>query len=156
MIQIDYFIKKEISRLAANAAKRAHCYRSINDIKTVLFICDSIDWNEARGCIDSLKSMGKTVHTAVFSPSSKDVPTWISNYLLLRGDKDVNIWGYPDKSIKQQFIALHADMIINLSNENNLAMHYLYLQHPSTCKVGIKHSDMSAHDVAIVPDVDNG
>ncbi|MDR2680053.1 MAG: hypothetical protein LBC47_04500 [Tannerella sp.] len=154
MILTDYFLKKELQRLVLKASGRPHRYRCLNDVKTILFICDAKDWDTGRHCVEKLKSMNKTVNTAIYAPTAKDVPTWYSNYLLLRADKDVNIWGFPDKTIQKQFNCLPADLILDLSGEPSPAMYYLVLQHPSTFKAGIKRSENSRYDFSIIPPAD--
>jgi len=151
MILTDYFLKRELRKLISKSSRRPHQYRSMNDIKNVLFVCNSEDWEIGRTCIDRLKTIHKTVNTAIYSPTIKDVPTWYSNYLLLRGDKDVNLWGFPDKSLQQQFNSLSADIIMDFTGEKSMAMYYLILQHPSLFKVGCKQSENSAYDLSIVP-----
>jgi hypothetical protein len=151
MVLTNYFLKKEIQKLMRKASDRPHQYRSMNDIKKILFICDSKDWNIARVCIEKLRSMNKTVNTAIFAPTKKDVPTWYSNYLLLRADKDVNLWGFPEKSIQKQFYHLPADLVLDFTKERSSAMFYMFLKHPSTFKAGIKHSEDSVYDFSIIP-----
>ncbi|MDR2915782.1 MAG: hypothetical protein LBV74_13260 [Tannerella sp.] len=99
--------------------------------------------------------MNKTVNTAIFAPTEKDVPTWYSNYLLLRADKNVNLWGFPEKSIQKQFYHLPADLVIDFTGEGSSAMFYMFLQHPSTFKAGIKHSEDSVYDFCIIPPKEN-
>jgi len=154
MILTNYFLKKEIKKLTVKASDRPHQYRSIDDVKHILFICDAIDWDIGRHCVEKLKSMNKIVSTAIYSPTEKEVPTWYSNYLLLRADKDVDIWGFPDKSIQKQFLHLPADLLLDFSGERSSAMFYLFLQHPSTFKAGIKRSDSSVYDFSIIPPED--
>ncbi|MDR1115187.1 MAG: hypothetical protein LBL33_03385 [Tannerella sp.] len=151
MILTNYFLKKELQKLILKASGRPHLYRSLNDVKHILFICDAKDWDRGRHCIEKLRSMNKTVNTAIYAPTAKDVPTWYSNYLLLRADKDVNIWGFPDRVIQKQFNCLPADLILDFSGEQSLAMYYMLLQHPSTFKAGIKHSENSRYDFSIIP-----
>ena len=154
MILTNYFLKKKIQKLSNNASGRPHQYRSIDDVKNVLFICNAKDWDAGRNCVEQLKSMNKTVSTAIYAPTEKDAPTWYSSYLLLRADKDVNIWGFPDKNIQSQFNNLPADLLLDFSGEQSAAMHYLLLQHPSTFKAGIKHSNNSIYDFSIIPPKD--
>ncbi|MDR1814202.1 MAG: hypothetical protein LBR18_05075 [Tannerella sp.] len=151
MVLTDYFIKKETKALIIKSPEREHCYRSMAAIRTALFICDAKDWNEARSCIDKLKALKKTVNTAIFAPTEKDVPTWYSNYVLLRADKDVTLWGFPEKYLQKQFNSIPADVIMDFTGEKSAAMYYLMLQHPSTFKVGIKQSPTSCYDLSIVP-----
>lgn len=151
MVLTNYFLKKEIQKLTRKASGRPHQYRSMDDIKTILFICEAKDWDIARLCIEKLKSMNKTVNTAIYSPSEKEVPTWYSNYLLLRADKDVNFLGFPEKSIQRQFCHLPADLVIDFSGEQSSAMFYMFLQHPATFKAGIKRTENSVYDFSIIP-----
>jgi hypothetical protein len=145
-----------MQKLIHKASDRPHRYCSLNDVKTILFICDAKDWNTARHCVEQLKSMNKTVNTAIYAPTSRDVPTWYSNYLLLRADKDVNLWGFPDKALQRQFNCLPADLILDFTGEQSPAMYYLLLQHPSTFKAGIKRSENSRYDFSIIPPEDKG
>ena len=151
MILTNYFLKKEIRKLTGKASHRPHQYRSIDDVKNILFICNAKDWDAGRHCAEHLKSINKTVNTAIYAPTEKDVPTWYSNYLLLRADKDVNIWGFPDKSIEKQFLHLPADLLLDFSGEQSPAMYYLSQKHPSTFKAGIKRSESSVYDFSIIP-----
>ena len=151
MILTNYFLRKSIKKLTSQASERPHQYRSIDDIKNILFICDAKDWDCGRLCIEQLKSLNKTVHTAIYAPTEKDVPTWYSDYLMLRADKDLNIWGFPDNNIQKQFYSLPADLVLDFSGEQSQAMFYMFLQHPSTFKAGIKRSENSAYDFSIIP-----
>jgi len=154
MVLTNYFLKKEIRKLIRKSSERPHQYRSLDDIHSLLFICNAKDWETARSCIEKLRSMKKTVNTAIYAPTSKDVPTWYSNYLLLRADKDVDVLGFPDKSLQRQFYHLPADLLIDFSGENSTPMYYMFLKHPATFKVGVKNSEDSAYDFSIIPPPD--
>ena len=151
MILTNYFLKKEIRKLTEKASCRPHQYRSLNEVKSILFICDSKDWNTGRHCVEHLKSLNKTVNTAIYAPTEKDVPTWYSKYLLLRADRDVTLLGFPLRSLQTQFNELQADLILDFSGEDSSIMYYLLLQHPSTFKAGIKRSENSVYDFSIIP-----
>ena len=155
MVLTNYFLKKEIQKLICNASERPHQYRSMNDIRHIFFICDSKDWDIIRSCIEKLKVMNKTVHTAIIATSQNDVPTWYSNYLLVRADKDVNLLGFPEKSLQKQFYDVPADLLIDFTSSQSSPLYYMLLKHPSTFKAGIKYSKDSAHDFSIIPPEDN-
>jgi len=155
MILTNYFIKKEIQKLIRKASERPHQYRSLNDINNILIICDSKDWNIIRSCIEKLKLMKKTVNTTIFATSKKDVPTWYSNYLLIRADRDVNLLGYPDHALQKQFYSFPADLLIDFSRVQASSLHYMFLKHPSTFKAGIKHSEDVTYDFSLIPPDDN-
>ena len=154
MVLTNYFLKKEIQKLIRKSSERPHQYRSMDDINNVLFLCDSKDWTIIRSCIEKLRAMNKTVNTAIYAINKKDVPTWYSNYLLLRADRDVNILGFPDSTIQKQFYHLPADLLIDFTSNDSIYMYYMCLKHPSTFKAGIKHSDNKVYDFSIIPPTD--
>ena len=151
MVLTNYFLQKEIQKLIRKSSERPHQYRSMNDIKTILLICNSKDWAVIRGCIEKLKSMNKKVNTAIYAANKKDVPTWYSNYLLLRADRDVDLLGFPEKNLQKQFYQISADLLIDFSSPQAAPLFYMCLKHPSTFKAGIKQSDDSAYDFTIIP-----
>jgi len=154
MVLTNYFLKKEMKKLIRKTSERPHQYRSMDDIKIVLFLCDSKDWDIIRSCIEKLKAMNKTVHTAIYATNKKDVPTWYSNYLLLRADRDVNMWGIPDTTLQKQFYHLPADLLIDFTSNDSIYMYYMCLKHPSTFKAGIKHSEDKVYDFSLIPPSD--
>jgi hypothetical protein len=151
MALTNFFLKRETRRLVQSACTRPHRYCSIKDVKDVLFICNSKDWEQARACIEKLRAMKKNVNIAIYSPTSKDVPTWYAQYTLLKGDADVGFWGFPSHSIQQEFIKLKADLLLDFIGEQAPVMYYLVLQHPALFKVGIKRSENSVYDFALIP-----
>jgi hypothetical protein len=151
MILTNFFIKRKINKLKQKANGRPHQYRSLSDIKTVVFVCNSKDWDICRGCIEKLSSLKKKVYTLIYAPSEKEAPTWYSDYLLLLGDRDVNIWGFPDNRLFSQFNAIQADLLIDFVGRDSLPAQYLMLENPSTFKVGTKKSDDDAYDFSILP-----
>ena len=155
IVLTKYFLKREIQRLIRKSSERPHQYRSMDDIKNILLICDSSDWSVIRGFIEKLKAMQKTVNTAIYALDKKDVPTWYSNYLLLRADRDVNLWGFPEQTLQRQFYHLPADLLIDFSSIHACSLHYMFLKHPSTFKAGIKHSEDVIYDFSIIPPEDS-
>ena len=154
MVLTNYLLKKEIQKLIRKASERPHQFRSLNEIKHILFICDSKDWTIIRGCIEKLKSLNKIVHTAILATSSKDVPTWYSNYMLLRSDRDVDLLGFPESAFQKQFYNLPADLLIDFTSSQSSPLYYMSLKHPSTFKAGIKYSEESVYDFSIIPTED--
>ena len=54
MILTTHFLNKKIRSLAKNATTREHCYRSMDDIRYVLIMCEARDWKAIEPCIDTL------------------------------------------------------------------------------------------------------
>jgi hypothetical protein len=151
MILTTRFLKQKIRRLAKGAAARTHCYRSLDDVKYVLFVCEACDWNEVSRCVNTLKAKGKKVHVCVYIRKQDPSPIWDYAYLVIEADRDINLWGFPNRNIRDQLNDMKVDMLIDLTRPDTLAMRYLMLSHVSDFKVGAKRdSDDDLYDLSIL------
>ena len=151
MTLTKYFLFKKIKSLSKSASIRPHCYRSLSDIKYVLVLCEAKDWKSVSPCIETLKSLGKSINVCVYIKKTDDTPIWDYAYLLVEAEKDVNLWGFPDKNIKNQLNRIKVDMLLDLTSGEIPAMHYLMLQHTASFKVGGKRSsEHNLHDLSII------
>jgi len=146
-----YFLNNKIKAYANNASARPHCYRSLSEIKHILLLCEANSWKSVSPCIDTLKSMGKTIHVCVYIKKNDETPIWDYAYLLIEAEKDINLWGFPANNIKEQLNGLTVDMLLDLTSGEIPAMRYLMLQHPASFKVGSKRpSEDNYHDFTII------
>ena len=151
MILTNYFLFKKINALSKNASVRARCYRSLSDITHILVMCEAKDWKSVYPCIKSLKVMDKSVHVCVYTRKNDDAPIWDYAYLLVDAGKDIDLWGFPDKKIRNQLNGLSVDMLLDLTSGEPLVMRYLMFQHPALFKVGAKRSsEEGLHDLSII------
>ena len=151
MILTKYFLDKKIKALSQSASIRPHCYRSLNDIGYVLVMCEAKHWKFVYPCIQTLNVMGKSVHVCVYTRKSDEAPIWDYAYLLVEAEKDINLWGFPDKNIQNQLNGLSVDMLLDLTSDETPAMRYLMLQQPASFKVGAKRSsEEDLYDLSIV------
>ena len=151
MILTKYFLSKKIETLSKNASVRPHCYRSLDDIRYVLVMCESKNWKSVHPCIQTLKAMGKSVHVCVYTRKTDETPIWDYAYLLVEAEKDINLWGFPDRNIRNQLNGLSVDMLLDLTSGEIPAMCYLMLQQPASFKVGAKRSsEEDMYDLSII------
>jgi len=151
MVLTKYFLYKKIKTLSKNASTRAHCYRSLSDIRHVLVMCEAKDWKTVYPCIRSLKAMDKSVHVCVYTRKTDDAPIWDYAYILVDARRDIDLWGFPDKKIKHQLNGLSVDMLLDLTSDETSEMRYLMFQHPASFKVGAKRSsEEGLHDLSII------
>ena len=151
MILTNYFLSKKIKKLSKAGATRTHYYRSLEDVRYVLVVCEAKDWKAVATCIDKLKKMGKTVHVCVYTQKQEDTPIWDYAYLLVEEGRDLSLWGFPHANIQNQLNGLSVDLLIDLTSGNIPVMRYLVLQQPATFKVGAKRpSDFDMYDLSIV------
>ena len=151
MILTKYFLNRKIKALSKSASIRPHCYRSLNDIRHVLIMCEAKDWKAIQPCIQAFKKMGKSVHVCVYTRKTDETPIWDYAYLLVEAEKDIDLWGFPDKNIRSQLNGLSVDMLLDLTSGELPAMNYLMLQQPASFKVGGKRSsEEDLHDFSII------
>jgi hypothetical protein len=151
MILTKRFINNKIRSLSKAAASRVHCYRSLDDVRYALVVCEAKDWRVVAPCVEHLKVLGKTVHVCVYIQKHDETPIWDYAYLLVESDSDVDIWGFPKKNIRNQLNGLTVDLLIDFTNRGQAVMRYLVLQHPATFKVGAKYMyDDDMYDLSIV------
>ena len=151
MILTKYFLLNKIKALLENASIRPHCYRSLDNIKYVLLLCEAKDWTSIRPCIETLKSLGKLINVCVYIRKEDETPIWDYAYLLVEADKDVNMWSFPDKNITKQMNGIKVDMLLDLTSGETSVMSYLMLQHPASFKVGAKRSsEDNYYDLSII------
>ena len=151
MILTKRFLYKRIKALSKNASVREHCYRSLSDIRYILVMCEAKDWKTVYPCIKTLKAMDKSVHVCVYTRKTDDAPIWDYAYLLVDARKDIDMWGFPDRKIRNQLNGLSVDMLLDLTSGETMAMHYLMLQQPASFKVGAKRPDEDGvYDLSII------
>jgi hypothetical protein len=151
MILTKHFLFKKIKALSKSASIRPHCYRSLNDIKYMLVLCEAKNWKSVYPCIETLKSSGKSVNVCVYINKSDETPIWDYAYLLVEADKDINMWGFPDKNIRNQLNGIKVDMLLDLTDGETPPMRFLMLQHPASFKVGAKRaSEENFYDLSII------
>lgn len=151
MILTRHFLYKKIKALSKDALIRAHCYRSLEDVRYVLLMCEARDWKAVQPCIETMKGMGKTMHVCVYTRKNEETPIWDYAYLLVEEGKDMNIWGFPDINMRKQLNSLSVDMLVDLTSSEVPVMRYLMLQHPASFKVGAKRaSEPDMYDLSIV------
>ena len=151
MVLTKFFLFKKIEALSKSASIRPHCYRSLNDVKHVLVLCESQNWQSVKPCIETLKSLGKSVHVCVYTKKTDDMPIWDYAYLLVEAETDINLWGFPKKSIIAQLNGFKVDMLLDLTSDETSAMCFLMLQHPASFKVGAKRlAEENFYDLSII------
>ena len=151
MILTKHFLLKKIEALSKSASIRPHCYRSLSDIKYILVLCEAKNWKSVYPCIETLKSFGKVVNVCVYINKTDETPIWDYTFLLVEAEKDINLWGFPGKNIRNQLNGIKVDMLLDLTDGETPAMRFLMLQHPASFKVGAKRSpEENFYDLSII------
>ena len=143
----NYFLKKKIATLAAEAPRRKHGSCSLREAKDVLVMYDAADAAEMKSLLDALAKEKLNVHACIYgAPSDR---TKAPDGALFVDPNKLSVLGFPKPSVVTACHAIPADLLIDLTSSASLPMHYLMLQHPSPFKIGLKYGRQTLHDFSI-------
>ncbi|MDR2811375.1 MAG: hypothetical protein LBB84_12635 [Tannerellaceae bacterium] len=113
------------------------------------------DKDEVVLCAEQLKELKKDICLSVFIPRKMKIaeetdPSWLQ----IKED-EFGPNGLPLSPLCEQFNAIPADILIDLTRTNDYAMHYLQLLHPALFKVGNKSSLRNLFDLTITMSPDD-
>jgi hypothetical protein len=98
----------------------------------------------------SLTSLGKKVHICTFIPRTPSRAKYESNVSpLVIKESELSMTGMPASQLREAFNNTQADILIDLTREEDMVMHYLQLRHPAPFKVGNKSSIRDMFDLTV-------
>lgn len=149
-----YFLKKKVGKLAKEAPNRPKLYRSLDDVKHVLVLCEAKDWGEFNHILGVFQKLDKQVQVCTHV-RKQDQSIHVGQGVVVKVWEDLTLWGFPRKNVEQQFCSIPADILIDLTTSGFYEMRYLLLKHPSQFKVGTKRiHEGDWYDLSIVLDDD--
>ncbi len=147
----SHFIKKKVHELAVTAAGRPHRFCPLDEAQQIVLLFDQNQQQEATQCMQLLHNKGKKVYGVIYqSGNATPAQELPSGWITVSEKNDLDIWLIPKNEAETRINALPADILIDLTADNNHPMHYLLLKHPSTFKVGIRRTGYDLYDMAIV------
>ncbi|MDR1919574.1 MAG: hypothetical protein LBQ65_08015 [Tannerellaceae bacterium] len=113
------------------------------------------DKEEILPCVEQLKELKKDINISVFIPKKMKLmeepdPSWLQ----IKEDEFASN-GLPHPPLCEQFYAIPADILIDLTRHDDYAMHYLQLLHPALFKVGNKSSLRNLFDLTVTMGLDD-
>lgn len=145
----DYFIKKKLQTLTAEAANRVHRSVSLDEARSLLVLYNESDHKTVVKALEPLRKEKKKIMTCVFIRSKEsDIPFDDAN-IPVHSKTDLNAWGFPSDSIVNKVSALKADILIDITQPGCFAMQYVALLHPCTFKAGIKYPGQEWYDLGL-------
>ena len=146
----NYFIKRKIRSLAIQSPHRPHHSISWDKAHSILIFYTIKDHESIKKILNDLRREKKEVHTCVYVPTKDTLPSSTDKRtILILEKKDVNIWGFPSKNTKAKLKAIQADILIDLSHPDCLALQYAALLHACTFKVGINYTGQAWYDLGL-------
>jgi hypothetical protein len=121
---------------------------AMEDARDILVVFNIKDKKDVLICLDKLKQFNKEVHTCAFIPKKSREQEPESSWITIL-EEDFDSKGIPQSATCEKFTSIPADILIDLTREDNYAMHYLLLMHPANFKVGNKSSLKDMYDMTV-------
>ncbi len=137
----SYLIQKRIRSLLAQADKRQPTFCPLSEASNILLLYHIADEEQLKPGISRLQQLHKTIHRGIYLPKGEQQPDETPRTFFLSEKTDLGAWQIPASSRQEQFNAIPADLLIDLTPSACYSMRYLMLQHPCRFKVGVKQGE---------------
>lgn len=145
----DFFIKKKINNLIQHSPGRKHESRPLSKINHVMIMYQDTSRKAILPVIDFFRQEKKQLTECIYLSAHGSDEKLPKEALLFDPVRQTNPLYYPHTELVKKFLALPADLLIDLTPANCYLMHYLMLQHPCPFKVGIKYGEQTMHDLSL-------
>lgn len=151
VVMFRYFIERAI--LKQNSLRKKRTDKPLyEDVKTVLILFNAVDMRHIQKAKTTLLKDGKQVylwginHTTISYGHSQST---------IMETSELGLLGYPHKVYVDEFMALEADIIVNMSREYSPALTYLMtLNNKIPIRVGYKGNDPLLYDFILDEQID--
>lgn len=148
---LRYFIERAITKQNSGRKKRTE-KPQYDDIKTIVILFNAVDVRHIQKAKTTLLKDGKTVslwginHTSISFGHSQST---------IMDTSELTLLGYPRKEYVEEFKALEADLIVNMSREYSPALTYLMtLNNKIPIRIGYKGNDPLLYDYILDKQID--
>jgi len=140
-----FLLRRKIKQLVKHS-EREKAYHSLKEIKSVLVLFDTEDFDDANYFIQQMKKMGKKVKAFVFK-DKKDVNSYsnISYTIVTEKDMKNEILVQIANSLTDEKF----DLVVDFTLKENLLLLYILVSVDAPLKVGFYKHALSVHDMVI-------
>lgn len=127
-------------------SERKKAYLNLKEIKSVLVLFNTENFEEASQFIQQLKKMGKKIKAFAFK-NKKDTSNYSSISYSIVTEKDMK--GESLIQIANTLSDENFDLVVDLTLEENLLLLYILVSVNAPLKVGFYKHSLSVHDIVI-------
>ena len=140
-----FLLRRKIKQII-NRSERKRTYHNLKEIKSVLVLFDTENFDDASYFIQQMKKMGKKVKAFAFK-DKKDTKQYSKISYTIVTEKDMK-----SESLTQlvnSFEDEKLDLIVDLTLKENLLLLYVLVSVNSPLKVGFYKHPLPVHDIVI-------
>ena len=140
-----FVLKKKIKKIL-NLSERKKAYLNLKEIKTVLVLFDTENFDEANHFIQQMKKMKKKIKAIAFKnkKDSNDYSNIPFTFITSKDFKNDSIVQVVNTLTNEKF-----DLVVDLTLKENLILLYLLVLANSPLKVGFYKNSLFVHDIVI-------
>ena len=143
-----FLLKKKIRQIIKHT-ERKKVYHDLKEIKSVLVLFDTKDFEDVSRFIGQLKKMGKSTKAFAFKDKA-DTNKYSNITYPIVTEKDMkSLTGESLVQIVNSLSNDPIDLIVDFSLEENLPLLYLLVAVNSSLKIGFYKHALSVHDIVI-------
>ena len=143
----NFLLKRKIKKLIKNS-ERERAYLSLREIKSVMVLFDTEDFEDANFFIKHLKKLGKRIKVFAYKNSND-----VNNYSRISYTPVVkkNMKYLRSESLNQinSLLSEKFDLVVDLTLKENLLLLYVLVAANSPLKIGIYKHTPQVHDIVI-------
>ena len=140
-----FLLRRKIKQLI-NHSEREKAYHNLKEIKSVLVLFDTENFDDANYFIQQMKKMGKKVKAFAYK-NKKDTNSYSKISYTIVTEKDVkseSLVLLANSLVDEKF-----DLVVDLTLEENLLLLYILVSVNAPLKVGFYKHALSVHDMVI-------
>jgi hypothetical protein len=143
-----FLLRRKIKKIIGQT-EREKAFLNLRDIRSVLVLFDTENYDDANFFIQQMKKMGKKVKAYAYK-AKKDTANYSTITLSTVTEKDMkNLNGESLTLIVNSLENETYDLVVDLTLEENLLLLFILVSANSPLKVGFYKHPLSVHDIVI-------
>jgi ADP-heptose:LPS heptosyltransferase len=143
-----FFLRRKIKKIL-NQSDRKKVYHNLKEIKTILVLFDTKDYEDVAYFVQQVKKMGKKVKAIAYK-EKKDTQDYPKNLFNVVTSKEMkNVKGEALTQIIHSLGENTFDLVVDLTLEENLLLQYILVSISSPFRVGFYKTNPPIHDMVI-------
>jgi hypothetical protein len=143
-----FLLRKKIKNIL-NHSDRQKVYHNLKEIKTILILFDTRDYADISLFIKDLQKKEKKVKALAYKDKSDTADYSKSAFGIVTSKEMKNLKGDALIQISNSFGELVFDLVVDMTQKENLLLQYILVDVQSPFKVGFYKTDPPIHDMVI-------
>ena len=143
-----FLLKRKIRKIL-KSSQREKAYLNLRDIKSILILFDTENFDDANNFIQKMEKIGKQIKVIACKNKNDNNHYSVFQYTIITEKDAINLKNYSFSRIVESLTEEHFDLIVDLTLKENLSLLYLLVSANSPLKVGFYKNPLPVHDIVI-------